>query len=110
MKPFLAAGDVLINPALLAFALVETDSEGPRVHLGFSGAGGAMRELRLGGLEARSVIRWLRSHAEFLDAGPAPLRAPEPHRPVLADRPPAPPLVPTPTPGRSRQGGFACCP
>ncbi len=70
MKPFLAAGEVLINPSLLAFAVVETDSEGPAVRLVFAGsAGDSPLELALSGLEARSVIRWLRSHAEFLDAG-----------------------------------------
>lgn len=69
-RPFLIAGDVVINPALLAFASVETDSEGIQLRLGFSGPGSlAVREIELRGLEARSMLRWLRSHAEFLDAG-----------------------------------------
>jgi hypothetical protein len=70
MKSFLAAGDVLINPSLLAYAVVETDSDGPQLRLGFSGqAGDARCEVRLTGLEARSVLRWLRVNSEFLDAG-----------------------------------------
>jgi hypothetical protein len=70
MKIFLAAGDVLINPALLAYAVVDTDSDGTQLRLGFAGqAGSAQTEVRLAGLEARSVLRWLRTNAEFLDAG-----------------------------------------
>src|SRR6185312_8797599 len=70
MKGFLAAGDVLINPALLAYAAVETDSDGLQLRLGFAGQAGAPQcELRLEGLEARSVLRWLRTNSEFLDAG-----------------------------------------
>ncbi len=38
MTPFLAAGDVLINPALLAYAVVDADTEGQQVRLGFSGS------------------------------------------------------------------------
>jgi hypothetical protein len=71
MKTFLAAGDVLINPSLLAYAFVETDSDGVQVRLGFSGQAGApQKEVRLVGLEARSVLRWLRTNSEFLDSGP----------------------------------------
>jgi len=70
MKGFLAAGDVLINPALLAYAAVETDSDGLQLRLGFTGpAGSPQCEIRLEGLEARSVLRWLRTNSEFLDAG-----------------------------------------
>lgn len=70
MKGFLAAGDVLINPALLAYAAVETDSDGLQLRLGFAGQAEAPQcEIRLEGLEARSVLRWLRSNTEFLDAG-----------------------------------------
>jgi hypothetical protein len=70
MKGFLAAGDVLINPALLAYAAVETDSDGLRLRLGFAGqANSPQCEIRLEGLEARSVLRWLRTNSEFLDAG-----------------------------------------
>ncbi len=75
MKGFLAAGDVLINPALLAYAAVETDSEGLQLRLGFAGQAGAPQcEIRLKGLEARSVLRWLRTNSEFLDAGSTTLR------------------------------------
>jgi hypothetical protein len=75
MKIFLAAGDVLINPALLAYAVVETDSDGAQLRLGFAGqAGSAHTEVKLAGLEARSVLRWLRTNAEFLDAGRAPFQ------------------------------------
>ena len=75
MKSFLAAGDVLINPALLAYAAVETDSDGTQLRLGFAGQAGATQcEIRLDGLEARSVLRWLRTNAEFLDSGSLPYR------------------------------------
>jgi len=70
MKGFLAAGNVLINPTLLAYAVVETDSDGLQLRLGFTAqAGSPPCEIRLEGLEARSVIRWLRTNSEFLDAG-----------------------------------------
>lgn len=70
MKGFLAAGDVLINPSLLAYAAVETDSDGLRLRLGFASQAGAPQcEIRLDGPEARSVLRWLRTNSEFLDAG-----------------------------------------
>ena len=70
MKTFLAVGDILLNPELLAYAVIETDSEGPSVRLGFTGpAGVAPNEMLLSGLEARSVLRWLRTNAEFLDSG-----------------------------------------
>lgn len=69
-KSFLAAGDVVINPALIAYAAVETDSEGPQLRLGFAGQGGVPdAEVVLAGIEARSVLRWLRSNSEFLDSG-----------------------------------------
>lgn len=83
MKNFLAAGDVLINPALLAYASVETDSDGIQLRLGFAGpSNSGPRELRLAGPEARSVLRWLRTHAEFLDSGNPTL-----HRSRPADEP-----------------------
>jgi hypothetical protein len=70
MSTFLAAGDVLINPALLAYAVVDADTEGQKVRLGFSGSTTEEPwELVVQGVEARSVLRWLRSHAEFLDSG-----------------------------------------
>ncbi len=75
MNTFLSAGDVLINPALLNYAVVETDSEGLNLRLGFAEAPGKTPgELRLTGFEARSVLRWLRGHTEFLDAGSSSLR------------------------------------
>jgi hypothetical protein len=75
MKTFLAAGEYLINPALLAYAVTETDSEGLQLRLGFAGSvGAAPVEVLLKGLEARSVLRWLRTHAEFLDAGSPSIR------------------------------------
>jgi hypothetical protein len=81
MKGFLAAGDVLINPALLAYATVETDSDGLQLRLGFAGQAGAPQcEIRLEGLEARSVLRWLRSNTEFLDAGSSLRRELRPSR------------------------------
>jgi hypothetical protein len=54
----LAAGDVFLDPALLAYAIVETDSEGPQLRLGFARSADASPcEIRLTGLEARSVLR-----------------------------------------------------
>ena len=82
-KQFLAAGDVLINPALIAYATVETDTEGYRLRLGFAGPTGTP-EIVVEGLEARSILRWLRQHAEFLDAGtPHRLAVGEPRSPVM---------------------------
>ncbi len=84
MKTFLAAGDILLNPELLAYAVIETDSEGQRVRLGFTGlAGAAPSEMLLSGLEARSVLRWLRTNAEFLDAGGPSFRRPEARGPIM---------------------------
>src|SRR5262249_16216568 len=75
MKTFLAAGDVLINPSLISYATVETDSEGVHLRLGFAGQAGAPHgEVRLAGSEARSVLRWLRTNADFLDPGPSAIR------------------------------------
>jgi len=62
-KAFLAIGDYLINPALVAYAVVE----GPQLRLGFApGAREGPGELRLHGEEGREVLRWLRLNAEFL--------------------------------------------
>jgi len=84
MKTFLAAGDVLLNPELLAYAVIETDSEGQSVRLGFTGlAGSAPNEMLLTGLEARSVLRWLRTNAEFLDAGGPSFRRHEERGPII---------------------------
>jgi hypothetical protein len=64
---------------LLAFAALESDSEGTGLRLVFAGQGDrAQCELRLSGMEARSVLRWLRSNAQFLDAGAAPSRVGRP--------------------------------
>ena len=84
MKTFLAAGDILLNPELLAYAVIETDSDGPSVRLGFTGlAGVAPNEMLLSGLEARSVLRWLRTNAEFLDSGGPSVRGRDERRPVV---------------------------
>ena len=84
MKTFLAAGDVLLNPDLLAYAVIEADSEGQTVRLGFTGlAGVAPSEMRLSGPEARSILRWLRTNAEFLDAGGPSIRATEASRTII---------------------------
>ena len=71
MPSFLASGHVLINPAEVRYAVVEVDSEGLhlRVAFGSSVAGNGANELRLSGLEARSLLNWLRSDAHFLDSG-----------------------------------------
>ncbi len=74
MIPILAAGDVLINPANLTYAVVEMDSEGLHLRLGFANPSGGPSELRLTGVEARSVLGWLRSQAEHLDSGPVSSR------------------------------------
>jgi hypothetical protein len=88
MKTFLAAGDVLINPSLLAYAAVDTDTEGPQLRLGFAGqAGSAHCEVKLTGLEARSVLRWLRTNAEFLDQGANPFRRERAVSPIVAVEP-----------------------
>jgi hypothetical protein len=85
MKTFLAAGDILINPRQLSYAVVETDSEGLHLRLGFADrAGGAPGELRLSGLEARAVLRWLRHNAEFLDSGGFSLYRDRPPSQVVA--------------------------
>ena len=61
-KRFLAVGDLLINPDLLAYATYEDDHDGPRLRLGFAtGSGASARaEVRLAGEEAEQALRWLR--------------------------------------------------
>ncbi len=61
-KRFLAVGDLLINPDLLAYATFENDSDGPRLRLGFAtGSGASARsEVRLSGDDAQLALRWLR--------------------------------------------------
>jgi hypothetical protein len=67
-KRFLAAGDLLINPELLAYATVEDDGNGPRLRLVFAaGAGTSGRaEVRLAGEEAGAFLRWLRLGTQSL--------------------------------------------
>lgn len=72
MSRYVSAGDFLFDPEQLAFAFVEVDSEGLHVRLGFTGrceAGTGANEIRLDGIEARGVLRWLRGNADFLDQG-----------------------------------------
>jgi hypothetical protein len=71
-KRFLAVGDLLFNPDLLAYATVEEAEEGHRVRLGFSATGAASRgEVRLVGEEAAAVLRWLRLQTTPLTAASA---------------------------------------
>jgi hypothetical protein len=65
---FLAIGDLLINPDLLAYATFEEEADGPRLRLGFaSGSGSSARaEVRLSGSEVGVALRWLRLHATSL--------------------------------------------
>jgi hypothetical protein len=66
-KQFLAVGDYLINPELLAYAVLEPSSAEPRLRLGFSTrAAEPEGELALTGDVAREVLRWLRLNATFL--------------------------------------------
>jgi hypothetical protein len=84
MSRYVSAGDFLFDPDQLAFAFVEVDSEGLHVRLGFTGQGDAgtgSNEIRLDGIEARGVLRWLRGNAEFLDQG-GPIRRIRPVRPA----------------------------
>jgi hypothetical protein len=73
-KQFLAVGDYLINPQLLTFAILERDSAGPRLRLGFATGTSATDgdgELRLSGDDAREVLRWLRLNSTFLTSSGA---------------------------------------
>jgi hypothetical protein len=66
-KQFLAVGDYLINPELLAYAVLAPGSAEPRLRLGFSTAVADQEgELELTGDVAREVLRWLRLNATFL--------------------------------------------
>ena len=69
-KRFLSAGDLLINPDLLAYATVDGDADGPRLRLRLvfaAGAGTPARaEVRLAGEEAAALLRWLRLSARYL--------------------------------------------
>jgi hypothetical protein len=69
-KQFLAVGDYLINPELLAYAVLEPGSAEPRLRLGFSTRVADQEgELELTGDVAREVLRWLRLNATFLSTG-----------------------------------------
>lgn len=106
MKTFIAAGDVLINPSLLAYVNVETDSDGTQLRLGFAGqSGGVPAEVRLEGLEARSVLRWLRSNSEFLDSGRPPFHQPRVVTEINTYADPKPPST-----GRRRELGVVAIP
>lgn len=67
-KKFLSVGDTLINPDLLAYAVVDGDGpDGPELRLGFaSQAGGRERDLLVRGEPAGEILRWLRLNADFL--------------------------------------------
>jgi hypothetical protein len=66
-KSFLAVGDHLINPDLLAYAVMENDETEPLLRLGFAvHSVGEGRELVLHGEEAKELLRWLRRNADFL--------------------------------------------
>jgi hypothetical protein len=69
-KQFLAVGDYLLNPELLAYAVLTPGSAEPRLRLGFStGVAEQEGELELTGEVAREVLRWLRLNATFLSTG-----------------------------------------
>ena len=66
---FLAAGDYLINPEFLTFAVLEQGAAEPRLRLGFARGGtDTGGELQLTGNVAREVLRWLRLNIIFLTA------------------------------------------
>jgi hypothetical protein len=66
-KQFLAVGDYLINPELLAYAVLEPGAAEPHLRLGFATRSNDPEgELHLTGDAAREVLRWLRLNAVFL--------------------------------------------
>src|SRR5271165_459849 len=66
-KSFLAVGDHLINPELLAYAVLENDKPEPRLRLGFAAQiPGEGNEISLQGEDAIELLRWLRLNAAFL--------------------------------------------
>jgi hypothetical protein len=66
-KQFLAVGDYVINPELLAYAILDGDHGESQLRLGFAARGtDGGGELLLAGDEAREVLRWLRLNAVFL--------------------------------------------
>ena len=69
-KSFIAVGDYLINPQLLAYAFVDPDNPEPRLRVGFaSTAATGAAELSLTGDQAGELLRWLRLNATFLTKG-----------------------------------------
>jgi hypothetical protein len=65
-KKFLAVGDYVINPDLLAYAI----TDGSQLRIGFTADGrGLGRELEVSGEAAKELLRWLRLNAEFLTRG-----------------------------------------
>jgi hypothetical protein len=99
-KKFLSVGDTLINPDLLAYAVVDGPGpDGSALRLGFAAQGGGRNEIRLVGDQAGEVLRWLRLNADFLARqgsfhpnGGGPGRPPihEPGRPERFPRPSEP--------------------
>ncbi len=80
---FLAAGDYLINPEFLTFAVLEQGAAEPRLRLGFARGGtDTGGELQLTGNVAREVLRWLRLNIIFLTAEGGFGSAGTPARPV----------------------------
>ncbi len=71
MKPFLAVGDVVINPEQLAFAAIDGDSDSPRLRLVFGGRSEGRGELRLEGDDAKAALRWLRLNSAFANGDAA---------------------------------------
>jgi hypothetical protein len=89
MKKFVAVGDYIINPDLLAYAVVEEERQSVLLRLGFAAQAGPGRaELRLGGDDARAALRWLRLNSMFLtqDASLGPLGQPSESREPAASR------------------------
>jgi hypothetical protein len=67
-KKFLSVGDTLINPDLLAYAVVDRpEPDGVVLRLGFASHSGERNDLRLVGDQAGEVLRWLRLNADFLN-------------------------------------------
>jgi hypothetical protein len=68
LKKFLAIGDLLFNPDLLAYAAFQDDAGDVRVRLGFATPSGipGRGEVHLSGEEASVAIRWLRLNATSL--------------------------------------------
>jgi hypothetical protein len=68
LKKFLAIGDLVFNPDLLAYAAFEEDGGGVRLRLGFASPSGipGRAEVRLSSVEADAAIRWLRLNSTCL--------------------------------------------